>query len=463
MIERSSFQADIRVLAQTAIESVDPAKALRPALRIRDGVIRAGDILDPFELPAWDIVVIAIGKASESMARAAWEILGDRIVHGVAVVRDDIKEPIPKFNVYKGGHPHPDESSLIACNKVEDFARHYAQAKHPFLVLLSGGASALVGAPVYGLSREDLATANQWLLNSGHGIRTLNLVRRKITRLGSGGLSLLISGCPNLTLAISDVAHGAPEDIGSGPTLPDPTSNVTTMRVITKKGMTEEGFPPHVWEYMRKARDGEIPSKPDRNDVVFRNGHFVILRDNQFARRVTQENARQMGYENVIDGGLIRGESRDYAKNIARILKSLTKRKSFTSFPIAYICGGESAVTINGPCGIGGRNMELALVLAMEAGELPFEWAAMSFGTDGSDGNSDANGAYVDWTTLKRAKDLNLDPMTFLRDHNSCEFFHALGDLYITGPTGTNVADLLVLIIRQPDQSDNETVSKGNQ
>ena len=462
MIERSSFYSDIQALAKSAIESVHPAKALGPALRIRDGVIRAGDILAPFELPAWDLAVIAIGKASESMARAASEILGDRIAHGVAIVRDEIKEPISKFEVYKGGHPHPNEDSLIACNQVEDFARRYAQAKHPFLILLSGGASALVGAPLYGLSRDDLLTTNQWLLNSGHGIRVLNLVRRKITRLGSGGLSLLIGQSPNLTLAVSDVVHGSPEDIGSGPTLPDPASNVTTMRVITKKGMPDEGFPPHVWEFMRKARDGEIPSKPDKEDSVFRKGHFVILRDNQFARRITQANARQIGYENIIDGGLIRGESRDFARKIARILQSLVKRKQFTEFPVAYICGGESAVTIDGPCGIGGRNMELALALAIDAGELPFEWAVLCFGTDGSDGTSSANGAYVDWTTLQRAKEKGLDPSKFLKEHNAHEFFESLEDLHITGPTGTNVADLLILIIGHPTEADPDRESKGN-
>jgi glycerate-2-kinase len=407
-------------------------------------------MFDPLSFPAKDLAVIALGKAGATMSRAAHEILGDRIVAGIAVVRDEPDFSVPGFKIVMGAHPNPDSRSEEACAKIEAFVDTHRAADRPFLVLLSGGASALVAAPMPGMSLEELRQANEWLLESGHNIRVINLIRRKITRLGGGGLLERIGGNPTLTLAISDVVHGAPEDIGSGPTLPDPATYETAMKVVDQGGWPKPGFPERVYEFLRKGKEGEIPEKPGRKNPIFKSARFVILRDNLIARKVAHQALHNAGCLQVKDGGVIAGEALDFGGRIGHLLKTLAKRKKplFTQFPAAMVYGGESGVTIEGDCGIGGRNMELALSIAVNAGEdLPFEFAALSFGTDGSDGLSQAAGAFVDSTTIKRAKEAGLDINNALEGHNADPFFAKLGDLYDTGPTGTNVADIVMVII----------------
>lgn len=455
MTQRTDFREILTRASRAALDAVDPARAIREELRLKGEAIEAGDLFAPLIFPAADLAVIALGKAAAIMARAAHELLGDRIAAGIAVVRDEPGFAVPPFEMIAGAHPQPDPRSEAACERVEAFVDEHREADRPFLVLLSGGASSLVAAPMAGMSLEELRKANEWLLDSGHNIRVINLVRRKITRLGGGGLLERIGGRPTLTLAVSDVVHGAPEDIGSGPTLPDPATNETVLKVVDQGGWPKPGFPEGVYSFLRKGRDGEIPEKPDRNHPIFQTARFVILRDNLIARKVAQQALSDLGCAEVRDGGVIAGEAMDFGRRIGRLLNTLPSRKKelFSAFPAAFVYGGESGVTIEGDCGIGGRNMELALAIAVEAGEdLPFEFAALSFGTDGSDGLSDAAGAFVDSTTIKRAKAAGLDIRHALEGHDADPFFAKLGDLYQTGPTGTNVADLVILLIGEPKE-----------
>jgi glycerate-2-kinase len=450
MTEGNDFRRILTVASRAALAAVDPARAVFEELRLKGDVLEAGDMFDPLTLPAKDLAVVALGKAAGTMSRAVHDILGHRIAAGIAVVRDEPGFSVPEFEMVMGAHPNPDARSVEACNKIEAFVDEHRDAGRSFLVLLSGGASALVAAPMEGISLEELRKANAWLLDSGHNIRVINLVRRKITRLGGGGLLEQIGSNPTLTLAVSDVVHGAPEDIGSGPTLPDPATNETVMKVVDQGGWPKPGFPDGVYEFLRKGKDGEIPEKPGRDNPIFQSARFVILRDNLIARKVAQQALVDLGCKEVKDGGVISGEARDFGGRIGHLLKTLTKRKKslFSDYPAGIVYGGESGVTIEGECGIGGRNMELALAIAVEAGEnLPFEYAALSFGTDGSDGLSDAAGAFVDSTTIDRAKAAGLDTTHALEGHDADPFFAKLGDLYNTGPTGTNVADIVLIII----------------
>ena len=436
--------------AAQAISAVLPANPLRDALRIRGDAIEAGDVCDVFNLPARDLAVIALGKAGGSMAQAARALLGDRIAAGIAVVRDAPESPVEGFELVVGGHPEPDETSVRACERIEAFTQENAARARPFLILLSGGASSLVAAPEADLTLGDLRAANRWLLESGHNIRMVNLIRRKITRLGGGGLALRIGRLPNLTLAISDVVHGAPEDIGSGPTLPDPAGESVALRVITEKGKPAPGFPDAVWRRLAEADRTGRSLKPDRNQPVFQNARFEILGDNRMAVGVFQQALIHSGCARVQHGGLIAGEARDFGRRIGRTVSALVPRRGAEEFPFGLVYGGESAVTLEGPYGTGGRNMELALALAREAGTLAFPYAVLSFGTDGSDGSGMAAGALVDSTTLDRAARAGLDPGAFLDAHDAHPFFERLGDLFATGPTGTNVADLIGVVVGAP-------------
>jgi glycerate-2-kinase len=449
--ENSRFRPKLIRIAQTALAAVHPKGSLDDELRVSGNWIEAGELGRPLRIPAEKIAVVALGKATAAMADEARRILGDRIVSGIAVVRDLPDQKIPGFEVVQGGHPDPNELSENACAKVEAFVDQWSKRSVSFLVLLSGGASALVAAPVSGISRADLVLANNWLLESGHNIRVVNLVRRKITRLGAGGLLERIGDLPCLTLAISDVVHGAPEDIGSGPTLPDPATNEIALRVIAPKGRLAPGFPESIYRYLQKGAKGEAPQKPDRKSPLFKNASFVIVRDILVARKVAVQAAMDEGFATVRDNGVITGEAKDFGMRIGKILQTLHKRRPVDAFPVALIYGGESTVTIEGACGKGGRNQELALAVADAAGpDLPFDFTVLSFGTDGSDGPTDAAGAFVDATTLQRARAAGLDIKTHLEQHNAYPFFQKLDDLFITGPTGTNVADLILVAIDGP-------------
>ena len=445
------YRKMLLAISHDAIDSVQPGDAMRDALRIRPDKVEAGELFHPFALQGRQIAVIALGKAALTMSAAALDLLGDRIVEGIAVARDAVAVDLPGFEVLIGGHPQPDEHSLRACEAVEAFAKKHAAAGHPFLVLLSGGASSLVAAPLPGMSLEDVTAANQWLLESGHNIRVVNLIRRKITRLGGGGLSLLMQKSSALTLAISDVVHGAPEDIGSGPTLPDPVGEAVALRVVTDGERVAKGFPEAVHRFLLEGEQGNTPVKPDRKHPVFATHRFEIICDNRLAMAVARRSALEHGCAHVVDGGLIFGEAVDFGKRIGRLLSVFSRKRPFDDFPVGFVFGGESTVTLEGASGQGGRNMELALALVVEAESANVPFAALAFGTDGSDGSSPAAGALVDSTTLLRARQAGLDPAAALAAHDAHPFFEALGDLYVTGPTGTNVADLLVVIAGRPD------------
>lgn len=433
--------AAVQILSQ-----IDPGKILPDHLRLKNERIEAGDLNHPFSLPTDNLAVISLGKAGATMAAAAGKILGHRIKAGLCVVRDLPEKPVPGFEIIQGGHPQPDEKSALACRLLEEFAEKYQANQAAFIVLLSGGTSSLISAPQKGFSLEELKQANHWLLNSGNEIGFINAVRRKITRMSGGALAAIIKNNPMLTLAVSDVLGCNDADIGSGPTLPDPSSFSLALKVVAPRGERPIHFPENVFDYLVRGEKGEISEGPDRRDPIFENSRFHVILDNAQAVAIARGNAMSLGCGHSVAGGIIEGEARIFGEKIGRMLTTLSKRHPFKNYPVCFAYGGESTVAIDGPCGVGGRNLEMALAIAIRTADLTFPYAALCFGTDGSDGLSSAAGAVVDNTTCARAKALGLSPQKALETHNTHEFFEKLGDLFVTGPTGTNVADLAIVV-----------------
>jgi len=347
----------------------------------------------------------------------------------------------PGTDWHDSGHPIPDARSVAAARRALDVAR--AQSPRDLLVLLlSGGASALMALPVEGVTLEDKQTTVRLLLRGGATIDELNTVRKHLSAIKGGRLAVATSA-PVVTLAISDVVGDDLSVIGSGPTTPDPSTYQDALAVLDARG--ERGaYPAPVVAWLERGARGDAPETPKANDPQMTKSVARIIGGRQSAIDGAADAARARGYVVHVIGDPIVGESREAARRFADTVARLSSRNdSRPHAPICVVGGGETTVHVKGS-GLGGRNQEFALSLAPA---LSGTFAAASVGTDGIDGPTDAAGAIVDSTTAERAAARHLDAQQFLNNNDSFHFFSALDDLVRTGPTGTNVGDVQVALI----------------
>ena len=377
------------------------------------------------EPPEGRTILLAIGKAAGGMARAV-EAAWDGPLSGLAVVPHGAAEPLERIECVGAGHPVPDEASLIAAERLLALARQ-AGADDLVLVLLSGGASALACLPGKGLSLEDKQALTTALLRSGAPIEEINAVRRHLSRIKGGRLARAAQPARLVTLAISDVVGNRPEDIGSGPTVADPTSLEDAQAILARHGIDA---PDRGWSETVKPSE----SKGWHAD-------YRIIASSDTALGAAAREAARLGWEAVSIDAHAQGEARDTARRHASMaLETLRSGRR-----IALISGGELTVTRSGQ-GSGGPSREYALALALALDGTP-GITALAADTDGLDGSHDAAGAFIDSTTLARAKARKLDASAALRSNDSGAFFATLGDAFVTGPTGTNVNDLRTILI----------------
>jgi hydroxypyruvate reductase len=364
--------------------------------------------------PRGRTVLLAIGKAAIPMARLVEQRWPGPLT-GLAVTRDGGDEPLERIEMIAAGHPLPDARSVEAATRLLALAED-AGPNDLVLVLLSGGASALACLPGEGLSLADKARLTADLLRSGAPIGEINIVRRHLSRFKGGRLALAAAPAPLLTLAVSDVVGDAPHDIGSGPTAPDPTSMDEARALLARYGLA---VPRSGWS--------ESP------DVV--PGVFRVVAGGHLALAAAASRARALGYEPVT--AECEGEACEIGRAHARRILALPPGT-------ALITGGELTVTVVGG-GQGGPNQEYALAAAVALAGHP-EIGGLAADTDGVDGSGGAAGAFFDGGTVGRA---SLDPAAALAANDSNGFFAALGELFITGPTGTNVNDLRIVLKRR--------------
>jgi hydroxypyruvate reductase len=311
------------------------------------------------------------------------------------------------------------------------------------LCLLSGGGSALLPLPREGLSLEDMAETTNLLLRSGADIVEMNTVRRHLSAIAGGQLARAAAPARVVTLAISDVVGSPPEAMASGPTVPDPSTFADALAVLDRYGIAAR-VPAAARGVLERGCLGAIADTPKPGDAAFPDGAMTIIADNLTAARAAAEAARAAGFHTLLLTTYLEGE----ARHAGRILAGITRQVATTGDPAArpacVVCGGETTVTVTGD-GRGGRNQELALAGAAALEGL-HDVLLVGFATDGRDGPTDAAGAAVDGTTVARARRAGFDPACHLRENNAYPLLDAIGDLIRTGPTGTNVADLVLIL-----------------
>ena len=404
-------------IQNAALEAADPARA----------VLRA---LGPPSVTR--VYLVALGKASIGMTSAALERLGDRVVAGVVAHPHALKAPAdwPKtIRAIGAGHPYPDEGSLQAG---EAAWRMLGEARRGdlVLVLVSGGGSALFEYLRPGVTLADLAGLTRDLQRAGADIRELNTVRRSLSLVKGGGLAARAGDADVLALLLSDVMGDDPAAIASGPTVPSPTGPADALAVIEAHGL--KGRYPAVEAALR------VPTEPRTARSETR-----IIGSNRIAAEAARDRAAALGFEASLLDLALHGEARVMGERLGLAAGELHDPPG-AAFPACFVVGGETTVTVRGN-GRGGRNTELALAAAMAMEGKP-DVALMTLATDGVDGASDDAGAIVTGDTVARARVLGLSATDALERNDSATFFEALGDAVKTGPTGTNVNDLVIVL-----------------
>lgn len=426
------MQDDLREILAAGLAAADPADAVRRSLRVDGGSISAGG--RTFE--AGSVTVVAAGKAAGPMAKAAVELLGDRVSGGIVVTKDD-HEPGPGvLETVFASHPEPDERGVEAARKVQRLAESLGEGDL-LLALVSGGASALLADPEPPIEIADLQRLTGDLLKSGADIGEINAVRKHVSTLKGGGLVRLASPAPTVALLLSDVVGDEPSSIASGLTAPDPTTLDDARSVLRRY---EIEAPQSIAEHLRDAEEN-----PGPDDPVFENAVSVVCGGGRTAAEAAARKAGELGYTPLLLTTTLTGDALGAASMYAAIVREVLASGNPVAAPCAVVSGGEATVVVRGG-GKGGPNEEFSLALAVELDGVG-GWAAFSADTDGNDGSTDAAGGIVDGGTARAAREGGLDPAEALSENDSYRALEAGGALLVTGPTGTNVNDLRVALI----------------
>jgi hydroxypyruvate reductase/glycerate 2-kinase len=419
--------------------------AVRPGPLLRAAVAEFADMLKD----APRIVVLGSGKAGTAMSVALEDALAGQLdkVVGWINVPAGTERPTKRIHLYPArplGSNHPTEEGVRGSREILRLARE-AGPDDVGLCLLSGGGSALLPAPAEGLTLADKQVVTQLLHACGATINEMNAVRKHLSAIKGGRLAEAFAGKALVSLILSDVIGDPLDVIASGPTAADPVTFAEVAAILERHELLDR-VPPAVRTHIERGRRGEIPETPKRIWSHVRN---VILGNNTKALAVAEATAKSLGYHVLNLGSFIEGETRQVAVALAGIVRSIRVNDIPLSPPACILSGGETTVTLTPNHGRGGRNQEFVLAMLAKLGlEAMRDVMILSGGTDGEDGPTDAAGALADDGTLARAARLGLGAEPHLARNDAYPFFHAAGDLLITGPTDTNVMDVRVILVR---------------
>ena len=448
-----------------AVASVDPRRVMSRALSVdasaeanaADMIGEAGSTAGAeesrFDVPsmierATAVRFLAVGKAAIGMATAAEERLDDRMSEGLVIAPASIAAGADaaalRSRVMSGAHPLPDASSVAAARAALEFVAR-AQPGELVLIALSGGASALVAAPAGAITIDDKIAVTSALMRGGATIRELNIVRKHLSAIKGGRLLAATgAGAEVVTLILSDVPGNDLTTIGSGPTVADPTTYRDAIAVLKRRSAWGRG-PEVVRDHLERGAAGEFSETVKTGDATLTRAINLIVGDNHVAMEAAAAAAQALGYwvERASD---LAGEANELGRTIARQVSEIGTSR------VCLVAAGEPVVTVKGN-GRGGRAQQCALALAIELASLAAgrkdlgKVMTLFAGTDGIDGPTDAAGAIATSETVARAAEAGVDPQAALIRNDAYEFFRALGDLVIIGPTGTNVADLMIALV----------------
>lgn len=437
----NSFQQAASIF-QAGVTAVRPGPAVKKHLRSAEGSLRAGEY--EYRLKDFDnLFVLGAGKAAAGMAEAVEEIVGERITAGRINTIAGRGISLKIIEVAQASHPFPDGNGIRATENIIELADRAGEGDL-VIGLISGGGSALLSAPAPGISLGDLRTVTALLLKSGAAIEEINIIRKHLSRVKGGQLAGRIFPATLLCLVISDVVGDRLGTIASGPAYPDSSTFRRALEVIDRYDLRDR-VGGSVISRLEAGINGEIGETPSFKDRIFDRVRHLIVADNRMALEASAARARELGFRPLILSAPIAGEARSVARRLMARAKSLGHFRSAGKDPLCLLAGGEVTVRVRGE-GHGGSNQEFVLAAARQIrGERGI--TVLSAGSDGIDGPTDAAGAVADGNTVARAEKLGLDGEDFLERNDSYRYFEKLGQLLITGPTGTNVMDLRVILI----------------
>ena len=423
---------ELREILAAGLAAADPEDAVLRSVSLEgDSVLAAGERFD-----AQRVFVVAAGKAAGAMAEAAQKLFDGRIASGIVITKDGHDTGPEDFETVFASHPEPDERGVEAARKVQELAESLEEGDL-LLALISGGASALLADPAPPIEIGDLKELTQDLLKSGADIGEINTVRKHVSVLKGGGLARLAAPAKVLALLLSDVVGDAPSSIASGPATADTTTLDEARAVLERYGIEP---PRSIAEHLENAEETPKPGDP-----VFENVANVVCGGGRHAVEAAAGKARDLGYEPLVLSTTMTGDARAIASVCAAVVREALESGNPAPPPCAVVSGGEATVVVRGD-GTGGPNQEFALTLAVELDGVG-GWAALAADTDGNDGPTDAAGGLVDGGTAAKVREAGADPARALEENDARAALEAGGALLVTGPTGTNVNDLRVILV----------------
>ena len=431
-----------RAIFDAGVAAADPGHCIDQALAVTGDELLCGPLRFPLDSIS-SLRLVGAGKATATMAAAAEAILGDRIDCGAINTKYGHALPLARVETFEAGHPVPDEAGVAGARRqLELLAGLDPNAL--VLGLFSGGGSALLPAPAEGLTLAEKQETTRLLLACGATIDEINALRKHLSAIKGGLLARAAAPARIVALMLSDVIGDPLDTIASGPTHPDATTFGDCLAIVDRYDLRDQ-LPTPVRQHLETGGRGERPETPKSGDPCFARAESLVIGNSRLAIDAAANQASALGYEVCVLTSRLQGEARHAATALVSIAQETAETNRPITRPACLIAGGETTVTLHNH-GKGGRNQELALAASLQLDGWP-AITLLSGGTDGTDGPTDAAGALADGQTLSRARSLGLDARAFLDRHDSYPFFAALDDLVITGPTGTNVMDLQIILI----------------
>ncbi|TCK92729.1 hydroxypyruvate reductase [Natranaerovirga hydrolytica] len=414
----NTVREDAKIIIKQSINAVLPEAAVTKALVDKEFTGR--------------VVVVAIGKAAWNMANATKKALGDKITEGVIITKyQHSKGDIEGFQIIEAGHPVPDLNSIKGADKALELVKDLTEEDH-IIFLISGGGSAIFEKPMDGVKLEDIKEITDQLLGCGADIIEINTIRKRLSAVKGGRFADLCGQSKIYAIVLSDVIGDRLDSIASGPVYPDQSTSKEALDIVKKYDL-------QLNNNLKKALSKETPKNVENCETVITGSVSELC-------KAAANSAKTLGYEPIILSSTLDCEAKEAGKFMSAIARELIINESNTYIkkPCAIIAGGETLVKLNGN-GKGGRNQEIALAGAMGIDGLE-NVVLFSLGSDGTDGPTDAAGGIVDGLSVTRMKEAQIVPEQYLENNNSYNALKASKDLIITGSTGTNVNDIIVLL-----------------
>lgn len=437
------LRSDAMEILQACLEAADPEQSVKRFVKVDGNIL----VVDPdFRVDLGDVdrlVVVGGGKGSAPMGKAVEDLLGDRITGGVICVKYGHGLDLERIRVIEGSHPLPDRAGEKAAHKIIEILESLGE-RDLVISCISGGGSALLPTVPQGLTLEQKQDLTGHLLSVGADIHEINAVRKHLSLTKGGNLARFAFPARVVNLMLSDVVGDDPDTIASGPFVPDRSTYGQVLEILKKYALLGT-VPEPVLSRLRAGIAGEIPETPKEGDRIFDRVINVIVGCNFMSLEAGEARARKLNYRTALLSSSIEGDTTEAAFFHGAIAREIRRSGNPIEPPACILTGGETTVVLSGS-GKGGRNQHFALSLVRGASEIP-DCVFLSAGTDGTDGPTDAAGAFVDSDSLRRALELGLNPNDYLRENDSYRFFEQLGDLVITGPTRTNVMDVRICLL----------------